>query len=158
MGLPPRLTSFCINISSQISLNFLKFPLKFSISSHPGWQDGTINVTLFYTFTIYIQFLVGFIAMCSRFYRDMFVQMDSWVDLSIEEVAKKLSLCFLKTFIRRPRFFIILFKTTFSRWPRWRRRVWRCCPSTWRKRTRGTSPAWCELSCISIFCLSGNSQ
>ena len=26
--------------------------------------------------------------MCSRFYRDMFVQMDSWVDLSIEEVAK----------------------------------------------------------------------
>ena len=32
--------------------------------------------------------------MCSRFYRDMFVQMDSWVDLSIEEVAKKLSLCF----------------------------------------------------------------
>ena len=26
--------------------NFLKFPLKLSISSQPGWQAGTINVTL----------------------------------------------------------------------------------------------------------------
>ena len=115
-----------INCGPSSHPDFIKnyFLSNFSISSHPGWQDGTINVTLlFYTFTIYIQFLVGFIAMCSRFYRDMFVQMDSWVDLSIEEVAKILSLCFLKTFIRRPRFFIILFKTTFSRWPRWRRRV-----------------------------------
>ena len=25
---------------------FLKFPLKFSISSQPGWQAGTIKVTL----------------------------------------------------------------------------------------------------------------
>jgi len=56
--------------------------------------------------------------MCSRFYRDMFVQMDSWVDLSIEEVAKKLFI-----FLRWPSFFITFFKTTFLRWPRWRRRV-----------------------------------
>ena len=34
-GLPPRLTSFWI-ISSQISSDFLKFSLKFSISSQPG--------------------------------------------------------------------------------------------------------------------------
>ena len=26
--------------------NFLKFPLKFSISSQPGWKAGTTNVTL----------------------------------------------------------------------------------------------------------------
>ena len=45
VGLPLRLTPFWI-ISSQISLNFLKFPLKFSISSQPGWQAGTIKTTL----------------------------------------------------------------------------------------------------------------
>ena len=44
----------------------------------------------------------------------MFVQMDSWVDLSIEEVAKKLSLCFLKTFIRRPRFLSFCLKQHFQ--------------------------------------------
>ena len=27
------------------AIHFLPFPLKFSISSHPGWQNGTINVT-----------------------------------------------------------------------------------------------------------------
>ena len=43
-----RLTSFWI-ISSQISsyiFKFLKFPLKFSISSQPGWQAGIIKATL----------------------------------------------------------------------------------------------------------------
>ena len=30
----------------QTSLNILKFPLKFSISSQPGWQAGTIKATL----------------------------------------------------------------------------------------------------------------
>ena len=30
----------------QISSHFLKFPLKFSIFSQPGWQAGTIKVTL----------------------------------------------------------------------------------------------------------------
>ena len=29
--------------------NFLSFPLKFSISSQPGWQAGTINVALLQT-------------------------------------------------------------------------------------------------------------
>ena len=49
VGLPPRLTSFWIissQIPSQIPSNFLKFPLKFSISSQPDWQAGTIKVTL----------------------------------------------------------------------------------------------------------------
>ena len=32
--------------SSQIPPNFLEFPLKFSIFSQPGWQDGTIKATL----------------------------------------------------------------------------------------------------------------
>ena len=45
VGLPPRLTSFWI-ISSQFSSNSPNFPLKFSISSQPGWQAGTIEVTL----------------------------------------------------------------------------------------------------------------
>ena len=45
VALPLILTSSGI-ISSQISSIFLKFPLRFSISSHPGWQDGTIKVTL----------------------------------------------------------------------------------------------------------------
>ena len=30
----------------KFSSNFLKFPLKFSISSQPGWQAGTIKATL----------------------------------------------------------------------------------------------------------------
>ena len=33
-------------IKNYFLSNYLKFPLKYSISSHPGWQDGTINVTL----------------------------------------------------------------------------------------------------------------
>ena len=37
------------SLSHFLSLSFLPFPLKFSISSHPGWQDGTIKVTLFCT-------------------------------------------------------------------------------------------------------------
>ena len=44
-GLPPRLTSFWI-ISSQISSDFLKFSLKFSISPQPSWHAGTIKATL----------------------------------------------------------------------------------------------------------------
>ena len=54
MGLPPRLTSFWI-ISSQISPNFLKFPFKFSISSQPGWQAGTIKATLIQPKKLFLQ-------------------------------------------------------------------------------------------------------
>ena len=45
VALPLILTSSGI-ISSQTYSIFLKFPLRFSISSHSGWQDGTIKVTL----------------------------------------------------------------------------------------------------------------
>ena len=32
-------------IKNYFLSNFLKLPLKFSVASHPGWQNGTINVT-----------------------------------------------------------------------------------------------------------------
>ena len=37
---------FILNYFLSNFLNFLKFPLKFSISSQPGWQAGTIKATL----------------------------------------------------------------------------------------------------------------
>ena len=44
--LPDWLHSKLFQISFQISSKFLKFPLKFSISSQPGWQAVTFNVIL----------------------------------------------------------------------------------------------------------------
>ena len=32
-------------IKNYFLSSFLKLPLKFSVASHPGWQNGTINVT-----------------------------------------------------------------------------------------------------------------
>ena len=57
VGLPPRLASYWI-ISSQISPNFLKFPLIFSISSQPGWQAGTVIATLMITIVIMVAMIM----------------------------------------------------------------------------------------------------
>ena len=57
VGLPPRLASYWI-ISSQISPNFLKFPLIFSISSQPNWQAGTVIATLMITIVIMVAMIM----------------------------------------------------------------------------------------------------
>ena len=44
LKVPLNFTQSSLNIL-KISSNFLKFPLKFSISSQPGWQAGTIKAT-----------------------------------------------------------------------------------------------------------------
>ena len=37
--------NFGASSQADFILSYFKFPLKFSISSQPGWQAGTINLT-----------------------------------------------------------------------------------------------------------------